>query len=135
MQKYFLILITFLLISCSDNTNEQYPKNLFSVIQEGETVESTYTFCSIVAQEVEYTYRIGLWIFKSREGKIIAKGEYDTKTIIIDDYGGCACPFSYVINTVDINKWEFWNSKGEKIEPTQRLISLVNLELEKFNKH
>ncbi|OUS01058.1 hypothetical protein A9Q86_09955 [Flavobacteriales bacterium 33_180_T64] len=127
MYKSLFIVIATLLFSCTDDPKEEekYPKNLFSIIQEGKSVEDTYTFCSTIPQEINFSYRIGIWIIKTKNGKKIAKGEYDIEIITIDDQGGCS--FSYKVNTVDINKWEFWDSEGVTIEPTKRLISLVKL--------
>ncbi|MCB0446367.1 MAG: hypothetical protein KDD03_02445 [Gelidibacter sp.] len=60
-----------------------------------------------------------------KNGKKIAEGEYDEKIIEVDTMGGC--PNSYVANTVDLKKWKFWDRDGKEINPTERLISLINL--------
>ena len=60
-----------------------------------------------------------------KNGKKIAEGEYDKKIIEIDSAGGCS--YSYITNSVNLNKWKFWDIDGKEIQPTTRLISLINL--------
>ena len=124
----FIFFLT-ILSSCSNKSENQssYPENLFSINQEGKLIEKAYTFCSTVPEEIKYSYRVGIWTFQTPEGKIIAKGEYDSEIVTVDTHGGC--PYSYVKNIVDLKKWEFWNLDGEKIEPTKRLISLIKLNI------
>lgn len=101
-----------------------FPKNRFSIEQVGKTKEDSYIFCSISSIERKYSYRVGTWSFFIKGEKKIAEGVYDTKTVTIDSIGGC--PYSYKENYIDIKKWKFWNEEGKEIEPTERLISIIN---------
>lgn len=129
-----LIVATLLTLSCSDalQKKENYPKNLFTVIKEGELIEKSYTFCAILPKEIKYSYRKGIWTFKTEKGKLIARGKYDTQLISVDNHGGC--PYSFIKNTVNMKDWEFWNDTGERIEPTKRLIKMIGAETRHYNK-
>ena len=125
--KHLILLLGVLFISCTQQPNgeDKFPENLFSVIKEGELKEDSYTFCGVVPTEIEYSYKVGKWTFKSIDGKPIAQGEYGKKLVTIDTMGGCS--FSFKVATVDYNEWQFWNADGEKIKPTDRLKTLINL--------
>lgn len=121
MYKRFLTtLIIILLFNCKNENKQKYE----SFISNGITKTDSFTFCSIVPKQIEYSYRVGPWKFESSKGYIIAEGEYENPRQIIDSLGGC--PFSYIDTVVNLKKWEFWNDKGQKIEPTKKMINLIS---------
>lgn len=120
----FLLLIG-LVFSCkNENSNSaELKKGFHNVNAIGELKNGSYTFCGTVPTEVNYTYRIGKWKFITK-GKIkIAEGEYNAIIKENDSSGGCG--FKYFENTVDLEKWKFWNKDGKLIEPTKRLINII----------
>ena len=124
-KSQFFFAIVYLIFSCSDGSKEKFPENIFAIEQIGKLKNGSYTFCSTVPKKIEYTYRVGGWSFYMKNGKKIAEGEYDKKIIEIDSAGGCS--YSYITNSVNLNKWKFWDIDGKEIQPTTRLISLINL--------
>lgn len=94
-----------------------------SFTSDGETINSSYAFCSYTLMEIEYTYRTGKWTFNSSHGYKIAEGEYENPRQTIDTLGGC--PFSYIDTVINLEKWMFWNEKGDLIEPNQKMINLI----------
>ncbi|WP_178988109.1 hypothetical protein [Winogradskyella schleiferi] len=119
MNKYILlVLISTLYFNCKNESSD-----LDNFTSDGETKMASYTFCSITPSEVEYSYRIGHWTFKYPNGFKIAEGKYDISTITVDSLGGCS--YSYISSSINIEKWKFWNKKGQEIEPTKRMINLV----------
>jgi hypothetical protein len=113
-----------ILFNCKSEESNETQLKYESFISEGETINTSHYFCSITPMEIEYTYRKGKWTFKSSKGYKIAEGEYNVSTEMVWDGGGC--PYKYTRNSVNLEKWEFWNEKGEIIEPTQKMINLID---------
>lgn len=120
---FFLILLNFLITSCKNGTaNENW--NSDEIISIGKTKDTTYLWCSFAPYEDEYSYRTGKWLFMTKDSIKIANGEYKAALKEIWDKGGC--PYEYMENEIDYNKWEFWNLNGEKIEPTEKIKKLIH---------
>ncbi|MFY7669488.1 hypothetical protein ACOSP6_00235 [Tenacibaculum sp. MEBiC06402] len=131
--KVLILIVSLVFSSCSNRfEKEKYPKDFFNIIQEGILIEKSYIFCSVVPKEVKYSYRDGAWIFRTAQNKKIAQGNYNKEIVTIDNYGGCS--YSYIKNTVNIKEWKFWNDKGQRIEPTERLISMIKSGIFNHNK-
>lgn len=94
-----------------------------SFSREGKTIDTTFTFCSFTAIEVDYSYRIGKWTFTSSLGHIVAEGKYKIINETINSYGGC--PYTYLKNTIDIDEWVFRDEHGNKIKPSKKLLNLI----------
>lgn len=120
----FIFLIS-LVVSCkTENSNSSQFKKVFHNVEAiGELKSGSYTFCGTVATEVNYTYRTGKWKFITSENIKIAEGEYDVLIRENDSSGGCV--FKYFESKVDLKKWKFWNKDGEVINPTKRLINII----------
>ncbi|MBF8149689.1 hypothetical protein ITJ86_07245 [Winogradskyella sp. F6397] len=119
MNKFSLIFfISILFFNCK---NEQSEYESYTSI--GEIEHASFTFCAIVPSEVDYSYRVGEWIFKSTNSYKLAKGKYGISVVNIDSIGGCN--YEIITNTISLKEWVFWNEKGEIIEPTKRMINLV----------
>ena len=114
------ILIVFISILSLNCKNESLKFENFT--SEGETKYASYTFCAFIPHEVEYSYRVGTWTFKTNGSKI-AEGKYDIFAKKVDSLG--SCPYSYISNSINLEKWKFWNEKGQEIKPTKRMINLV----------
>ncbi|WP_272151328.1 hypothetical protein [Tenacibaculum aiptasiae] len=113
----FLVLIS-VVFSCEKKANVKK-----EVIANGVTKLGMYTFCGFMPTEVNYTYRTGRWVFLTHKKNKIAEGEYDIVFRKVDDIGGCE--YEYVENKLDLNKWKFWNSKGELINPTKEIVAFI----------
>ena len=124
-----LILLNLLIISCNNSpTNENW--NSDEIIAIGKKKDTTYLWCSITVYEDEYSYRTGKWKFITKDSLIIANGEYDNFLNEIWDKGGC--PYEYMENSIDLKKWEFWNLSGDKIEPTEKMLKLVDYKVKEI---
>lgn len=120
MKNIFFYFLPLLLFSCQNNDN----KSIFvSLKASGELINSSYDFCGFVLVENKYTYRKGVWTFLVNDSIKIAEGPYINKLITVDDMGGC--PFSYFKDSVDIDKWSFWNINGQNILPNKRLEIII----------
>lgn len=113
----FWLLIN-LVFSCKTKTNSRK-----EIVANGITKLGTYTFCGFMPTEVNYTYRTGKWMFLLEGKNKIAEGEYDLVYRKIDDAGGCE--YEYLENKLDLNKWKFWNNKGELTNPTEEIITFI----------
>lgn len=118
----FLVVFTF---GCKNDTlkSTELKKGFYTLKATGESKSGSYTFCGFVPTEVNYNYRIGNWKFTTNDTIKIAEGEYDVVIKVDDSSGGCE--FKYFDNTVDLKKWRFWDKSGQPIEPTKRLINLI----------
>ncbi|WP_405569092.1 hypothetical protein [Winogradskyella sp. Asnod2-B02-A] len=121
------LLVVSLLFSCKteNKKSSESKKGFYSIETVGKKKNASYTFCGAVGTEVKYSYRIGTWTFKTKESIKIAEGEYDTVIKVNDSTSGSDCEYTYIENTVDPEKWKFWNKDGHIIEPTKRLINLI----------
>jgi hypothetical protein len=122
-KRLIFLLVISLVFNCKNENSTDIKNGFISVDAIGEIKNGSYTFCGTVPSEVNYTYRIGNWKFISKEKIKIAEGEYDTIIKENDTSGGCG--FRYVENKIDVGKWKFWNKDGEIIEPTKRLINII----------
>ncbi|WP_422104964.1 hypothetical protein [Winogradskyella sp.] len=120
MKKFIFLFFLTVLLSCKNSNNNL---GYESFISEGKAKNDVLTFCSTVAQEIEYNYRIGVWTFKSSHGYKIAQGEYNISDEVVEGHDGC--PYKYRKNSINLENWKFWNEKGELIEPNQKLINLI----------
>ncbi|WP_298897295.1 hypothetical protein [uncultured Psychroserpens sp.] len=121
------LLVVSLFFSCKteNKKSSESKKGFYSIKAVGKKKDASYTFCGAVGTEVNYSYRIGTWTFKTKDNIKIAEGEYDTVIKVSDSTSGSGCEFTYVENTTDPEKWRFWNKDGQIIEPTNRLINLI----------
>jgi len=124
LEKIFaLLLLNILFISCNNSpTNKNWKSE--EIIAIGKTKDTVYLWCSFTVYEDKYSYRTGKWKFMTKDSLIIANGEYNIFLNEIWDKGGC--PYEYMENAIDLKKWEFWNLNGEKIEPTEKMIKLID---------
>ena len=120
MNKFKISILLIIVFSCTN----KFQQNSIHIKAIGDSKEASYTFCGFIPKEVNYTYRIGTWKFVTQNNVIIAKGEYNV-TLETDNSSG-GCPYSYFNNTIDIDKWEFWDIKGQKIKPNKRMINIIN---------
>jgi len=128
-KTFIVLLLNFLIINCKNSpTNENW--NPDEIIAVGKTKDTTYLWCSITVYEEEYSYRTGTWNFLTKDSVKIANGEYDIFLNEIWDKGGC--PYKYMENEIDLNKWEFWNLSGEKIEATEKMIKLIDYKVKEI---
>lgn len=78
MNKYILLfLISLSFLKCKNEESIETKLKYESFSSEGETKTDSYKFCSITYVEIEYTYRVGNWVFKSSDGYKFAEGEYE----------------------------------------------------------
>ena len=120
MNKLKILILFIVASSCTNKLQE----NRIHIKAIGDTKNASYTFCGIVPKEVVYNYRVGSWKFVTQNDIIIAKGEYNV-TLETDNSSG-GCPYSYFNNTIDIGKWEFWDTKGQKTKPNKIIINMIN---------
>tara|TARA_R100001460_G_scaffold92500_1_gene134389 strand:- start:1258 stop:1665 length:408 start_codon:yes stop_codon:yes gene_type:complete len=132
LEKIFvLIFITLLILSCkNDRIHENWSSD--EIIAIGQTKDTTYWWCSIAPVEDKYSYRIGKWKFITKDSLKIAEGEYKTYQNWIWDKGGC--PYEYFENSFDLDDWKFWDSDGDKIEPTRNLMRLIEFKVKNEEK-
>lgn len=124
LNKYRLFIIySILIFSCNDISSDSDAIKYESFTSCGETKPDSYIFCSTVPIEINYTYRIGIWRFISSTGYIAAEGEYNVRFNTVRDIGGC--PYCYKSTTINLEKWKFWNENGELIEPSKKLINII----------
>lgn len=125
LKKYRIFIIFSLLIySCNNIISDREVIKHESFTSYGKTKTDSYTFCSITPVKTSYSYRTGTWYFMSSNDYKIAEGTYENDINTIGDHGGC--PYSYKTSTINLKKWKFWNEKGEIIEPTQKMINLID---------
>ncbi|CAL2092047.1 conserved hypothetical protein [Tenacibaculum sp. 190524A05c] len=120
----FLIMITSVFMSCQKR-EKKIPSDFgdyFNIKAKGTVKKGIYVFCGVVAKEIEYEYRVGKWIFEDNNVKI-AEGEYEVVINKEENLGGCE--YSYYLSTINLDKWKFWNKRGELIEPTEKHIDLI----------
>ena len=129
LKVIIVMLLNLLIISCKNN-NKTENWNYENVIEIGKTKDTTYIWCSITPYEDKYSYRIGNWEFRTEDSLKIANGTYNVFMNEIWDKGGC--PYEYLENSIDLNKWEFWNSKGQKIKPTKKMLELVDYKVKEI---
>ena len=115
------------IISCKSEQSDLKLDSLKveNVMAIGEKVDTTFSFCGIVPELKEYSYRTGVWQFKTDDGIKFAEGEYNVE-FKKDVWKRGGCPYSYYENFVDLSKWTFWNLNGDKIEPSENLFNLIN---------
>lgn len=121
---YTLLLIA-LLFGCKNENKKplEVKQEVYTVHAVGQVRDTSYTFCSIIAEEVRYIYRIGLWSFNTEDNIKVAAGKYDYTLKEIDNVGGCK--YQYFENSIDLKKWKFWSIDGQAIQPTKELIDLI----------
>lgn len=123
MNKLFTILLLSLLLLSCQNNRSNVKWNSDEIIAIGKTKDTTYIWCGITPKEDKYSYRIGKWEFTMKDSLKIASGEYDVFLNWIWDKGGC--PYEYFENSIDLEKWEFWNLNGDKTELTENHLKLI----------
>jgi hypothetical protein len=127
MKKSILLSITILLLFLFVKCNSNSKWNPDEIKAVGKVVDTTYVWCGAVPNEENYSYRTGKWEFRNKNNILIAAGEYDVFINKFWDKG--ACEYEYLENSIDLNKWMFWNLKGNIIEPTDYEISLVDFKV------
>lgn len=129
------LLVASFLFNCKAKTKKtsELKKGFYYIEAIGKKKNASYTFCGFVATEVKYSYRIGTWTFKTRDNIKIAEGEYTIILKVSDSTSPSACAYIYMENTVDPDKWKFWNKEGEMIEPTKKLINLIESKQEEHS--
>ena len=126
MKKHLVISIIILFaffINC-DSHSKWSPDDITAI---GNVIDTVYIWCGAVPTEKKYSYRTGKWEFRNKKGALFAAGEYDVYVKKIWDHG--ACEYEYLENSIDLKKWQFWNLQGDKIEPTEYEITLVNFKV------
>ena len=123
----FLVLIYLITIGCVNNKADLNIESLQinNVNASGQTIDTTFYFCGLVPEYKNYSYRTGIWNFKTLDGIKFAEGEYDVD-FKEDVWKRGGCPYSYYENSVDLKKWNFWDLDGNRIEPTENLINLID---------
>lgn len=120
MNKNAAVTCLFIAIfSCKNEVKK--PFETFS--SQGHTESYYFTFCSTISTEVKYTLRVGQWTFKSSKGYKIAEGFYDNSIKVINNHGGC--PYELKQNSIDFEKWKFWNENGQLVKPNQKMLKLI----------
>ena len=111
--------------SCKNNQKtELNPKwDYENINSEGKLIQHSYTFCSVVPQVIDYTYKTGTWTFYSPQKVKIAEGIFDVELVKIDDQGGCS--YTFYKNSVDDKKWKFWDSNGKPIPTNKRDLDFI----------
>lgn len=92
---------------------------------QGQFKNATYSFCGIVPTEVQYIHKDGKWKYWNIRGQLVAEGIYKLKKIKVEDHGGCS--YEIIQGELDKKEWIFWNEKGNKIEPNEKLINKIEL--------
>lgn len=127
-----IILLLFIITFINSCKKESLVRNEYEYyIIEGKTLDSSYKFCSITYVDIKYSYRIDKWTFNSSKGYKLAEGEYDIINEKVFDHGGCT--YSYLRNSVNLEKWKFWDEYGQEIEPSKRTLYLIKPREEKEN--
>jgi hypothetical protein len=120
MDKLKISLLLIIIFSCTNKLQQ----DSIHIKAIGDVKNASYTFCGFVPTEVDYSYRVGTWEFVTQNDIIIAKGEYNV-TLETDKSSG-GCEYTYFNSTIDIDKWEFWDTKRQKIKPSKRMINIIN---------
>lgn len=79
-----------------------------------------YLRCGLKSDEINYFYKVGEWRFWNLDKQLIAKGEFEIdsiKTSVI----GVNCENTIKLSKINDTKWDFYDKKGNKIEPTIEL--------------
>ena len=86
----------------------------------GEMKYNQYTFCAITPQVVEYHYKSGEWKYWNDKKELIAEGAYK----IIEEHIETNCEGGTNIKRgeMEIDKWNFYNAKGNKIKPSKEFL-------------
>ncbi|WP_156168980.1 hypothetical protein [Kordia jejudonensis] len=125
-KSYVLLLISALcFISCKDTqTAELNPQwNYDSIKGFGTSKKHEFTFCGIVPKVIEYEYKVGLWAFYTPQKVKIAEGIFDKELVEVSDRGGCS--YSYYENTMNPEKWKFWDHNGKSIPLNKRDLDFI----------
>lgn len=131
-QLLFLGLTFIFLESCSNENNKLQRISKEPPIEaefrcgkfyaSGNVVLSSYTFCSIIPIEVDYYYKKGKWTFWNQNNNKIAEGIFNNNLITKDGIGGC--PYSFYNDKINLDKWKFWNGRGEVIKLENEEVSI-----------
>ena len=121
MKAIFFTLLLVLFFSCQSSDAKRL--KFVTLEASGKSINTSYDFCSVVAIKHEYSYRINTWKFIVNDSIKIAEGPYINTLVTIDDHGGC--PYSFFTDSIAIEKWSFWDLKGNRIPPNQRLKNII----------
>ena len=121
MRTIFITSLLTLFLSCQSNDTKEL--KFVCLEASGDTKTYTHTFCGITAKEYTDSYRTGIWKFFVNDSSKIAEGFYTNSLVTIDDQGGC--PYFIYMDSTDIEKWSFWDLKGHRISPNQRLKNII----------
>ncbi len=116
---FTLLLVLFFSCQSSDTKGLKF----VTLEASGDIKTYTHTFCGIAAKEYTDSYRTGMWKFFVNDSIKIAEGPYINTLITIDDHGGC--PYFIYMDSIAIEKWSFWDLKGNRIPPNQRLKNII----------
>lgn len=91
------------------------------VYGSGKLEKDTYLHCGIKPTETNYFYKTGKWKFWDLNRKLIAEGEFEIDSLKTS-VKGVGCENSIKVSRINKNKWNFFDGKGKKIEPSINLI-------------
>ena len=105
MNRILVISIAFFFVCCEKNTEAKGDEIIVDIRLEcgpfyrlGEQIDTTYTFCSIVPVEQNYSYRKGKWEFWLQEGEYLGEIEFGHALETIEGHGGC--PYEIMVSSI-----------------------------------